>query len=322
MPELALIERIARRTALRPGTSLGIGDDSALIALGDDAVATHDMLVEGVHFRRATISTRDLGAKALAVNVSDIAAMGAVPVAALVGLGVPHGMTDDEVDDLYAGMEEVAAHHGVTIAGGDVTTAPVLVLAVTALGRAAPGVVPLRRSGGRVGDLLCVTGPLGAAAAGLLLLEAPELAPGLRERDALVAAHRRPSPRVAAGLALAAGGATAMMDLSDGLGLDARRMAVASGVRARIDLSAVPLAPGVADVARAAGRDPLLLAATGGEDYELLAAVPPTLLDGLRATAGALHVVGALTPGTPDVDLVDPDGTTRPAGRLGWTHGD
>lgn len=322
MPELALIERIARRTALRPGTSLGIGDDAAVLALGDEAVATHDMLVEDVHFRRGTISARDLGAKALAVNVSDIAAMGAIPVGVLVGLGLPPGITDEEVDDLYAGMEEVAAAHGVTVAGGDVTSAPVLVLAVTALGRAAPGVAPLRRSGARDGDLLCVTGPLGGAAAGLLLLEDPDLAAGLPERDALMAAHRRPSPRVAAGLALAAGGATAMLDLSDGLGLDARRMAVASGLRARIDLPAVPVAAGVGAVALAAGRDPLLLAATGGEDYELLAAVPPERLGTLRAAVGDLHVVGALGGGAPGVDLVDADGTERPVGRLGWTHGD
>jgi len=320
--ELALIERIARRSTLRPGTSVGIGDDAAVLALGDDALASHDMLVEGVHFRRSTTSLRDLGAKAVAVNISDIAAMGGVPVAVLVGLGVPDGVDADEVDELYAGMDEMAGAYGVTIAGGDVTSAPLLILAVTALGRAVPGVAPLRRSGARAGDLLCVTGPLGAAAAGLLLLEDPSLAVGVEEHDDLVAAHRRPFPRTDAGAVLAAGGATAMLDLSDGLGLDARRLALASGLRARVDLDAIPVAAGVAGAAAATGRDPRLLAATGGEDYELLASVPPGRLPALRERlGGGLHVVGDLVTGTPGVELLDSDGAPIAAERLGWEHG-
>jgi thiamine-monophosphate kinase len=280
------------------------------------------MLVEGVHFRRATTSWADLGAKALAVNVSDIAAMGAAPVAALVGLGLPDDVDDDAVAGIYAGIEEVAGRFGVTVAGGDVTAAPVLVLGVTALGRPLAGVAPLRRSGGRPGDLLCVTGPLGAAGAGLLLLERPDLLPGLPARGALVAAHRRPEPRVAEGWALARGGARALMDVSDGLGLDARRMALASGLRARIDLAALPLADGVAEVAGAVGDDPALLALTAGEDYALLAAVPPARLEALRAAlGGALHVVGALEEGDPGIELAGPDGPVAPPPRLGWEHG-
>jgi thiamine-monophosphate kinase len=322
MPELALIERIAERTIIRPGTDLGIGDDAALVALGDQAVATHDMLVEGVHFRRETTSLRDLGAKALAVNVSDIAAMAAEPVAALVGLGVPAGMAEVDVEELYAGIEEVAAAHGMTVAGGDITTAPVLILGVTALGRPRPGVPPVRRSGARAGDALCVTGPLGAAAAGLLLLDDPRLAAGLPEREALIAAHRRPRARVAEGWALGAGGARAMLDLSDGLGLDAWRLARASGMRARIDLAALPLAAGVETVAARAGRDARILAATGGDDYELLAAVPPERVEQLRAALGGrLHVVGRLVAGEPGVELIGPDGDAVRLERLGWEHG-
>lgn len=321
MPELALIERITRGTTVRPGTDLGIGDDAALVRLGDPAVASHDMLVEDVHFRRATTSWRDLGAKALAVNVSDIAAMGAVPVAALVGLGLPGDVGEDAVAELYAGMEEVAAEFGMTVAGGDVTAAPVLVIGVTALGRPQEAVAPLRRSGGRPGDLLCVTGPLGAAAAGLLLLERPALAPGLREREALVGAHRRPRPQVAAGLTLAGGGARALMDVSDGLALDARRLALACGLRARIDLGALPLAAGVAEVAGAAGEDATTFALTGGEDHGLLAAVPPDRVAPLRGALGALHVVGSLREGEPGVELVGPGGPVALPARLGWEHG-
>ncbi len=322
MTEIALIERIARHTTIRAGTSLGIGDDAAVLGLGEEALATHDMLVEGVHFRLATTSLRDLGAKALAVNVSDIAAMGGLPVAALVGLGVPPGMTPAEVDDLYAGMDELAAVHGLTVAGGDVTTAPVLVLAVTALGRPAAGVDPVRRSGGRAGDVLCVTGPLGAAAAGLSLLDDPGLVPRLPARAALITAHRRPTPRVDAGVALARAGATAMLDLSDGLALDARRLATAGGLRARIDLAALPLADGVAEVAAATGHEPRVRAATGGEDYELLVALPPGRVEAARGRLGGrLHVVGRLVAGPPGVDLVAEDGATVPVERLGWEHG-
>ena len=320
MVESAVIERIAARVRVRAGVALGIGDDAA--ALGDDpaTVVTVDLLVDGVHFRRATAGGRDLGHKALAVNLSDLAAMGARPVAAVVGLGIPADQGAEGIDELYEGMEELAARHGLTVAGGDVTSAPVLTIAVTAIGRMAPGVAPVRRSGGRPGNLLCVTGALGAAAAGLLLLEDPALAPDLAEAPDLIAAHRRPEPRLAAGAALAAGGAAALMDLSDGLALDASRLARASGLAAVIDLDALPLAPGVAEVARAAGREPDVLAATGGDDYELLAAIAPEDLDRLAGAAGLpLTPVGRLTAGSGL--RVERAGAEVALERLGWEHG-
>jgi len=320
MAESAVIERIAARVRVRPGVVLGIGDDAA--ALDDDpaTVITTDLLVDGVHFRRATAGGRDLGHKALAVNLSDLAAMGARPVAAVVGLGVPADQLADELDRLYEGMEELAARYGLTVAGGDVSSAPALTIAVTAIGRMPAGVAPVRRSGGRSGDLLCVTGALGAAAAGLLLLEDPELAPDLAEAPALIAAHRRPEPRLAAGAALAAGGAGALMDLSDGLALDASRLARASGLAAIIDLAALPLAPGVAQAARAAGQEADVLAATGGEDYELLAAVAPEDLDRLAAAAGLpLTPVGRLAPGAGL--RAERAGAEVMLERLGWEHG-
>jgi thiamine-monophosphate kinase len=324
MSELALIERIASRTRRRRGTDLGIGDDAALLRIGGTAVATQDLLVEGVHFRRATTDARDLGHKALAVNLSDLAAMGAEPVAALVGLCLPaDAPAADELDALYDGMEALAGRHGVTLAGGDVTSGPALVLAITAIGRALPGTPPVRRSGGRPGDLLCVTGALGAAAAGLLLLEDPGLAEAVEPEvaEALRAAQRRPEPRVAAGKALAGAGVRAMLDVSDGLALDALRLARASGVAARIDLTALPLGAGVAEVAAAAGRDPALLAVAGGEDYELLAAVPPERLDAVRATAGiAVTAVGRLEEGPPALVAVDGAGREVPLAALGWEH--
>jgi len=229
-------------------------------------------------------------------------------------------MDDAEIDGLYAGLEEMAARHGVTIAGGDVTAAPVLVLAVTAIGRAQDEVPPVRRSGARDGDALCVTGPLGAAAAGLLLLEDPALLPDLPQRAALVAAHRMPVPRVDEGLALARAGATAMMDLSDGLALDARRLAVASGLRARVRLDSLPLARGVREVAAATGTPAALLAATGGEDYELLAALDTAAVGRLREGGPPVVVVGRLVEGEPGVDLLDDDDRPVVLERLGWEH--
>jgi thiamine-monophosphate kinase len=321
MGELALIERIAARARPRPGTPLGIGDDAALVDVGGRAVLTHDLLVEDLHFRRATAGWDDLGHKALAVNLSDIAAMAAEPVAALVGLVLPPGAGPQEVDRLYAGMDSLAAAHGVTIAGGDLSAGPVVMVAVTAVGRPADGARPLRRSGGRPGDILCVTGALGAAAAGLLVLDRPELGAGVAGIEELREALLRPAPRIAAGLALGRGGARALMDISDGLALDAWRMGRACGLRAEIDLEAVPVAPGAAAVARAAGRDPGVLAATGGDDYELLAAVPPEALAGLRAAVAPLPLtpVGRLEEGEPGAAVLR-DGAPIALERAGWEH--
>jgi thiamine-monophosphate kinase len=321
MSELAIIERITARNPVRAGTILGIGDDAAVLDVGGRAVVTHDMLVDGVHFRRDTTGLRDLGWKALAVNLSDLAAMGAEPVAALVGLGLPEGaLAGADIDALYAGMDDLAATAGVTVAGGDVTASPVLVLGVTAVGRALPGVAPVRRGGARAGDVLCVTGRLGAAAAGLRLLEDPGLVPDLPGRDHLVAAQRRPMPRLAAGRRLAEGGATAMMDLSDGLALDAGRMAAACGLRAAIDLAALPVAPGVAGVAAATGADPAALAAAGGEDYELLAALPPEAVDAVRSRLDVpLTAIGRLEDGA-GVVLRTADGAPWDPGAGGWVH--
>ncbi len=295
--ELELIRRIAARMGMRGGVATGIGDDAAV--LDDGTVLALDMVVDGVHVRRDTHSPADIGHIALAVNLSDVAAMGATPVAALVGLGVPSDLTADAVDEIYAAMEHLAARHDMSVVGGDVSASPVLTLL---------------RSGGRAGDLLVVSGPLGASAAGLLLLHDPALAAGIPEADDLRHAHRRPVPRVDDGLHLAEAGATAMLDISDGLLLDADRLGRASGLRAEVDLAAVPLGPGVESVAVAAGRDAHLLAATGGEDYHLLAAMPPGT--GLEPH---LVVVGRLAHGGPGVVAMR-DGTDVTPARLGWEH--
>jgi thiamine-monophosphate kinase len=322
--EFAVIDRIAPRAARRPGVLVGIGDDAAVLEGDPPVVVTHDLLVDGVHFRWHETSPADLGHKAVAVNLSDLAAMGAQPVAVIVGLGLPRApaLTLDQIDDLYAGMDAIAGEHDASLAGGDVSEAPVLILAVTAVGRMPDGRPPVLRSGAKAGDVVCVTGALGASAAGLALLERPELRARVPEAEALVAAHLRPSPRVAEGRALSTGGVHAMLDCSDGLALDAGRLAMASGLALTLHLDQLPVAAGVAGVALALGTPADVLAATGGEDYELICAAAPAAVAGL---AGALDVeltaVGELHAGPVGEVRALREGADVPLARLGWEHG-
>lgn len=297
MRERRLIEIIGRLTTNRRGVELGIGDDAAVLATDPPLLAAHDMLVEDVHFTRSTASAGDIGHKALAVNLSDIAAMGGVPLAALVGLALPDEVVDADVEAFYEGMESLAARHGVTIAGGDLTRSAVMSVGVTVLGQMPIDAAPVPRSGARAGDVIAVTGALGASAAGLELLRDPRIDVGTH-RDALLIAHARPVPRVEAGVTLAEVGANSMMDCSDGLALDITRLAAASGVTTVVDLDAVPIAPGVETVARARAHDPARFAATGGEDYELIVTATADTIDRARRLLDIpLTVVGRVEPG-------------------------
>jgi thiamine-monophosphate kinase len=246
--EFGLLAELERRGLLG-----GLDAEGAVLAGG--VVVTQDTLVEGVHFRRDWTSWRDLGYKAAAVNLSDLAAMGAEPEALLVSLALPLETEAGAIAELYEGLNE----SGVAVAGGDTTRADTLVLAVTAVGRS--GRVP-GRSGARPGDLLVVTGPLGGAAAGLYALRE-----GLAGFDELVERYRRPPLRLAEGRRLAAV-AHAMVDLSDGIGGDAARIAERSRCRVVLDPNRIPRAPRSGEV----GDLPFW---TMGEDYELLAAVAP-----------------------------------------------
>jgi thiamine-monophosphate kinase len=271
LPEDVLVSAIARAVGEPSGgVVLGIGDDAAV--LDDGTVVSTDILVEGVHFDLARTTPRDVGHRAATANLSDLAAMGARPVALLAAFGLPPAF--DAAAEVAAGMRE----HGVPVAGGDLSRAPVLIVSVTALGRSDR---PVRRSGGRPGDVLVVTGPLGGqAAAGYA---------------------GRVMPRKDEGCALAAV-ATAMIDLSDGIATDAARLARASGTGAVVELERLPRAPGAT----------VEQAATGGEDYELLAALPP----GTEAPV-PVTIVGRLTEGG-DVAMVDAAGA--PQQLRGWDH--
>ncbi len=247
-------------------------------------MVTTDVMVEGRHFTAELSSPEDWGWKAVAVNLSDLAAMGAEPRWLVVALTVPPTAPLATLEGVYAGMREACRTLGGVLVGGDTSGGPVLSLAVTAIGEAERAVT---RSGARPGDRLVVTAPLGAAAAGLALLElaaghggdpaAREAARDLLARHPhLAAAHRRPRPELAAGRRLAAGGATAMLDLSDGLAGDVLHVAEASGTGVEVRDAAVPLAAGVAEAAGLLGRAPVELALGGGEDFALAAALPRT----------------------------------------------
>ncbi len=280
MGEFELLARVRERLPPPGGRiRVGSGDDAAVTVPGGATATSVDALVEGVHFSRDGTGLGQAGSKALATALSDLAAMGAEPGEAYVVLTVPPELDEDACLEAVDGMVALAAATGTTLAGGDVTRGPVLAFAVTVVGHAAAPERFVRRQGARPGDALVLTGELGGAAAGLLLsdLDVPGLA------DATAADLRRrqlePVPRLDAGRALAAAGATAMIDVSDGLGADAGHLAAACGVGLRIDAEALPVAEGVAELAAALDRDPLQLAVSGGEDYELLAAVAPEGLD-------------------------------------------
>lgn len=321
MREDELIAAIRRVIEEGPGVVVGIGDDAAVLVPGaGELVVTTDVLVDGVHFTRDRISPRDLGAKAIVVNVSDVAAMGASPRWATVGLVLPPSVEASWVMDLYGGMKAACDEYALSLVGGDISGGEASALSVTVMGEVAPGRAVLR-SGARPGDRIMVTGRLGAAAGGLELERRAD--PALLGSDwsrALLEAHHRPVARVAEGLTLAGSGATAMMDISDGLLLDLFRLCAASGAGAAIDLDGVPVAAELAPLAQATGIDPLEFALSGGEDYELLVTIPvvgaPDLAETFSERFGlALTDIGEIVEGS---GLRNAGGA--PIEPRGWDH--
>ena len=300
MGELELIAAIETALADRGGRLVRwTGDDAAVTRARPLAVTSIDTLVDGVHFRRATHAPRDIGWKALATALSDLAAMGADAGEAFVSVVLPGDL--DEPLELVRGMEELATECGVTIAGGDVVQGPVLVVTLAVTGWADTEDELVGRDGARAGDLVAVTGELGGSEAGRRLLEA-----GGAEAPKLVARHLRPRPRLREGRALAAAGASAMIDVSDGLATDAAHVAARSGVELRVRLEDLP---------RPAGVTPEQ-AAVGGDDYELLVTVPPASREA-AAAAAPLTWIGEVSAGGGLV-LLGPDGPVP--GLRGYEH--
>jgi thiamine-monophosphate kinase len=276
--EREIIARIRGRVPPPPAwLAVGIGDDAAVVKpeRGALEILTTDSLVEGIHFDRRLSAPGDIGWKALAVNLSDIAAMGGTPRLALLSLGLPSGFPLEELDAFIEGFLALAADARVTLAGGNITRSPgPLLVDVTITGYARPRHI-LTRGGAAPGDDLYVTGQIGMAAAGLRWWKESKERTELEGMNACVARHRRPEPRVRFGALLGRNrAASACMDLSDGLADGVRQIAEASGVGARLDAAALPIPPAVRRWFAQAGEDPISGALAGGDDYELLFAVP------------------------------------------------
>lgn len=317
MGETAAIESLRRRMKGGKDVVLGIGDDAALVkpSPGMLMVLTADMLVEGTHFLRDRISMTDLGYKAMAVNLSDIAAMGAVPKFALISLGLPKDLSVNKLHELYNGMEELTVPWGMEIVGGDMTCAPQIVINIAVIGEARPDRV-LHQQGAVSGDLIAVSGCLGGSAAGLALLLDPQLQVDDLTREAAMTRHYRPVPRIGIGQLLAESGMVhAAKDISDGLAKEARMISESSGLGCMIDESKLPIDAAAERVAAAAGRSAAEWALFGGEDYELLFAFAPadrdTLESMLNENGCALWVVGELAERETGCRLIDRDGTVK-----------
>ena len=284
-----------------------IGDDCAVVKIGGETwVAASDMLIEGRHFK-GWATPEDVGYKAVAVNASDVAAMGGTPRFVLVSGVAPDPETALGV---FAGVAEACRELGLYPLGGDTTGADAIAVDVAILGEL--GAAPVLRSGARPGHLLAVTGELGASAAGLLALEG-----GVDGFGRLKERHLRPRPRVGVGLAAARLGVGAMIDLSDGLASDVRHVCERSGVGCAVDLDRLPVSDDTRELATSLGRDPGALAAGGGEDYELLISAPERVIGDLaEAVEVPLTVVGEVTPS----GIAFRGGNRTVEGPSGWDH--
>lgn len=267
--EFGLIEEIKQGIEVPQGY-LGIGDDCAVMPQksGMETLVSTDMLIEGTHFLMDDISAYRLGWKSAAVNISDIAAMGGRCTGSFLSFALPKGLGKEWTDEFFRGYKEISSLYGCPLLGGDTTSSPDrLCISVTVTGEAPAG-KSVKRSNAAIGDLICVTGNLGDSGCGLKII----LEGSGRDADAekLIARHYLPMPRVKEGMEIAAAGASAMMDISDGIGSDLRHIIEASGVGAEIDTSMIPLSNELKSKCAEYGWDPLELAISGGEDYELL----------------------------------------------------
>jgi thiamine-monophosphate kinase len=302
----------------------GPGDDAAVVRARGYAVTSIDSLVDGVHFRSEQLRPDEIGGRAMAAALSDLAAMACDPGEAYIALCLPAGLDPQAALALTRGAHEVCVRSGATIAGGDVSGSETLTVTVTVVGWTDDPGTLIGRDGARPGDLVAVTGALGGAGAGLALLNNPgaaTLPPGVTER-----LHRRfaaPEPRFAAARALQRLGATAMIDVSDGIATDARHLARRSGVTLQLTLADLPRDEGVDAVATQLGADPAVFAATAGEDFELCVCLPPAARGQLaaepelRAALGPLTQIGRVLEGDGELSFTDADA----AALTGFEHG-
>jgi thiamine-monophosphate kinase len=328
--ELGEFGLIARLTAGLPQPTdviVGVGDDAAILDIGGDelVVATCDAQVEDIHFRLRHTHPHDMGRKALAVNLSDIAAMGGKPRFALISLLMPPTLEVAVLDGIYEGLREEAAQFDVALVGGNIArNAERLIIDITLLGTATRNRL-LRRDSAKLGEVVMVTGSLGSAAAGLFVVEDEQLAAKIPSENlaGVLAAQRTPTPRVAAGQWLAHHGVTTCIDVSDGLAADIAHICEASGAGVQIEAESLPILPEVVTLATLAGRVPQDLALFGGEDYELVFTVPADraavlahelfVATGVNATA-----IGTICEGS-SITLLH-QGNPSPLRPTGWDH--
>jgi thiamine-monophosphate kinase len=327
--EFGLIDRIKRFVpASSADVVVGIGDDVAVLQTegGSYLLATCDAQVQNIHFLPGKSTPYQLGRKIVAINVSDIAAMGGSPAWALVSLGLPSDTEVDYVDELYRGMQEQMEAAGACIVGGNMSgTRSEVMLDLFLLGHVLPDHL-VCRSGAKEGDLVLVTGELGDSRAGLELIRSPGVRVSDRAYEVAMRRYLTPQPRLSEGQALGRSRKVhAMLDVSDGLVSDLGHICRASKVGAEIWVQDVPLGYSCQEVAAAAGLDALHWALTGGEDYELLFALPPSAAPQVQAlvleeTGTTSRVIGRITSGTETIDILSPDGSRRSLTRKGWDH--
>ena len=323
--ELAIVDSIRKRFRdFRPRALRGIGDDAAVIlpSPGSRWLVTTDLLIEGVHFDLKYTPPRDLGGKSLTVNLSDIAAMGGVPRYAFLGLGLPAGLSRNFLNEFFAGWARVARRYETNLVGGDLSRSPAIFIAVTVLGETLPSGF-IGRAGARPGDGVFVSGYPGESALGWEFLSRG------RRRDPAgrrwIRKHLAPEPRLRLGRELARQKmAHSLMDLSDGLVLDLKRLSKESRVAIEIEADRIKFPAGFAASARKVGRDPLQMALTGGEDYELVFTAPPGKWEAVERLARKLKLplqrIGLVKAGKPGVKVRGHNGKILPLSRGGYEH--
>ncbi len=315
-----IMHRIVAEPAANSGLMLGIGDDAAAWRCDESVqLVTTDMLIEGIHFSPNTTSWHDLGWKSLAVNLSDIAAMGGTPVHALISLGLLPETEVEQATELYRGMAEIAREFGLSIIGGDTTEAPVLIISPTVTGRTEKDQL-MTRSGAKPGDLIAVTGNLGASAAGLKLLQG-EIHLDSEAESNLKNAHRRPFPRINEGKILVQCGVKSAIDISDGLIADLTHICQSSQVGARVFAENIPIHP---NVENCFPEEALFLALSGGEDYELLFTAHEEIIEAAKQHLSvSITVIGEIISESPgNVTVLDKNGNPIIPQKVGWEHFD
>jgi thiamine-monophosphate kinase len=330
--EFALIARLTKNLPSNDAVSFGVGDDCALLDLGGErlTLATCDSQVEGIHFTLKTSTAEQIGRKALAVNSSDIAAMGGVPRFALVSLVIPPHIAPDFVEQVYSGLRQEAERFSTVIVGGNIASSGAsspFVIDITMLGAVERESVILR-SGAREGDIVCVTGMLGDAAAGLYTLLHPDNDYTFGACEYVRRRHCVPEPRVEVGQVLSRFGpqiVTAMLDISDGLSGDLAHICERSRVGACVEVACLPISSSLQTIAHESGQDALHWVLHGGEDYELLFTVAPGYEQQVRAAVLAetgidVACIGGILPASEEIGLVLPGGQRERLRSQSWDH--